>query len=378
MRELRAALALAELPDVGPSHLRSLLDRWGSAEAVLRVASHRRVDPRFPGDLRERVAALRPGSGRLEALEERDIRIVAYGGEGYPEELRHLHHPPVVLYLRGPAELDVGRSIAIVGTRAATSYGRRMARDIAGELGRRGWTVVSGLALGIDGVAHRAVLESEGTTVGVLGCGLDHVAPRRHRDLYRAITRTGLLVSEFPPEVEPAPGLFPRRNRLIAALARAVLVVQAGKKSGALITVRHALELGREVLAVPGPAGTPASEGVHDMLRDGAALATCAADVEAVLGGGSGAARDGTDAAASDAEERWRGEAIRSGFEEEEREGAEAMCRALELEPREVDDLAMACGLDAGAATALLERLVLMGLLRGLPGGRYELADPPS
>lgn len=378
MPELRAALALAELPDVGPSHLRSLLDRWGSAEAVLRVASQRRVDPRFPGDLRERVAALRPvGSGRLDALERRGIRVVAYGGEGYPEELRHLHHPPVVLYLRGPSELDPGRSIAIVGTRAATSYGRRMARDIAGELGRRGWTVVSGLALGIDGVAHRAVLESEGTTVGVLGCGLDHVAPRRHRDLYRAITRTGLLVSEFPPEVEPAPGLFPRRNRLIAALARAVLVVQAGKKSGALITVRHALELGREVLAVPGPVGTPASEGVHDMLRDGAALATCATDVEAVLGGGSGAARDGADAGPSDPEERWRGEAIRSVFGVEEREDAEAMCRALELEPREVDDLAVECGLDAGAATALLERLVLTGLLRGQPGGRYELADPP-
>lgn len=366
---------------MGPARLRSLLDRWGSAGQVLRVARHPSAHRDFPADLRKKVAALVPlEPARLDALEGRGIRVVAYGGEDYPEELGHLHHPPVVLYLRGPARLDPRRSVAVVGTRSATSYGRRMARDLGKGLARRGWTVVSGLARGIDGEAHRAVLEVGGTTVGVLGCGLDHVAPRRHRGLYEAVGDTGLLVSEFPPELQPAPGLFPRRNRIIAALTRAVVVVQAGARSGALITVRHALELGREVLAVPGPAGVPASEGVHDLLRDGAGLATSAADVVRALGDDPATAPsseagepDPSEAAAS-----WRREAIRSGFARPERATARAVCRELSGEPREADDLALACGLDAASATSLLERLVLTGILRGLPGGRYALSDPPS
>lgn len=377
--ELQAALALAEIPGVGPARLRALLDRWGSAVDVLRVARHPHAHRDFPGDLRRTVASLLPlDPTRLAALESRGIRVAAYGRDGYPEELRHLHHPPVVLYMRGPARLDPGRTVAVVGTRSATSYGRRMARDLAKGLVARGWAVVSGLARGIDGEAHRATLDAGGTTVGVLGCGLDHVAPRRHRALYRSVAETGLLVSEFPPELAPAPGLFPRRNRIIAALARGVVVVQAGSRSGALITVHHALELGREVFAVPGPAGVPASEGVHEMLRDGATLATSAADVDAGLGDRPTSGPPQTEPDPDEARERRRREAIRSTFSKSERPAARAICRELADEPREVDDLARACGLDAGSATALLERLVLAGVLRGLPGGRYGLTEPSS
>lgn len=370
--QLRAALALAEVEGLGPRRVRRLVDACGSPAAVLEsFASGRGVSlaedavgaqrGALDGELVDRLRRLRPvPPPRLEALERAGIRVAAYGVRGYPPRLAHLFDPPVVLYLAGPVDPAEGRAVAVVGTRAATEYGRRVARGLAAGLAGHGWTVVSGMARGIDGAAHRGALRAGGRSVGVLGSGLDHRFPWENRGLYAEMRQGGCLVSEFPPREPPRAWHFPRRNRIIAALAEAVVVVQAGRRSGAMNTVGHALELGREVLAVPGPVGPEASVGVHRLIRDGAGLATGAEDVLRELG----VALPGSEEEAA---------APSGGGSEEERSGAGAVRRRLREGPALADDLASASGLSPGAALALLSRLEVEGKIRALPGGRYEL-----
>lgn len=380
--ELRAALGLAESDGVGAVRFRRLVDRFGSARAAIARGPAAARSGALPADLRAVADARTADAERLDALAEEGIRLVAYGAEGYPDRLGHLHRPPPVLYLAGDGALPDGEAVAVVGTRKATGYGRRMARDLAGGLARAGWAVVSGMAAGVDGVAHRAALDAGGPTVGVLGSGLRHEYPASNRDLYRDMRTEGLLATEFPPEVRPEPAFFPRRNRIIAALADAVLVVQAGRRSGALITVEHGLELGREAFAVPGPVGPPASEGVHEMLREGATPATSAGDVLEALGAGLSDGERGTDGGSTPGRRRGDdGDGPRMPGRDRlatmfgpEADRAEAMCRALAAGPRHADELADEAGLDAGAAAAVLGRLELEGWVRGLPGGRFEAA----
>lgn len=365
-REARAALGLAEVEGLGAIRFRRLVDRHGSAGAVLAAAHRIEPSEHLPAGLVGRLRDARPAPARrLEALEERGVRLAVYGGGGYPERLGHLEAPPPVLWLQGPGRLPVERAVAVVGTRKATGYGRRMAQDLGRGFAAAGWTVVSGMAAGVDGAAHRGALEADGPTVGVLGSGLDHEYPAVHRRLYRRMRGEGLLATEFPPEARPRPGHFPRRNRILAALADAVVVVQAGASSGALITTDLALELGREVFAVPGPVGPAASVGVHGLLREGAAPATGAADVIADLEGssagrGSSDPRPGADRLA--------------GLFGPEADAARDLCRRLLEGPLDEDELARAADLRAGEAAAMLGRLELDGAVRRLPGGRWELA----
>lgn len=381
--ELRAALGLAGAGGVGAVRFRELVDGHGSARAALHHLTRRGGPSGAPSGADGASAGagagdpaprrLRPAPAeRLQRLEANGRRVVSYGLSGYPAGLGHLHRPPPVLWLEGPRELPDGRAVAVVGTRKSTGYGRRMARDLAGGLAAAGWTVVSGMAAGIDGAAHRAALDAGGPTVGVLGSGLDHRYPRVNRDLYGRMRREGLLASEFEPGLPPAPGLFPRRNRIIAALAEAVVVVQAGRRSGTSITVGHALELGREVLAVPGPVGPEASRGVHEMLREGATPATCAADVVAALGGPSTDEVPGDGDGGQDGPAAPGRDLLAALFGRDAGE-AVAICRGLASGPRHADDLAAESGLDPGTAAALLCRLELEGLVRGLPGGRFAL-----
>ena len=180
-------------------------------------------------------------------------KSVARGRVGYPALLAELHDPPARLHQRGGATEILSRpAVAIVGARSCSRYGAQAARDIACELAAAGVVVVSGLARGIDGEAHRGALAGGGLTVAVLGCGIDRDYPRAHAELARRIAESGLVVSEYPPGIEPAPWRFPARNRIVAGLARATVVVEARERSGALITADFALELGRDVFAVPG------------------------------------------------------------------------------------------------------------------------------
>lgn len=202
----------------------------------------------------------------------------------YPPLLAELHDPPAQLYVRGDVEILSQPAVAIVGARSCSAYGAQVARSVAGELAAAGLIVVSGLARGIDAEAHRGTLGVGGRTVAVLGCGIDRDYPRSHAELARRIRAEGAVISEYPPGIEPAPWRFPARNRIISGLCAATVVVEARERSGALITADFALELGREVFAVPGEITSGLSAGTNDLLRQGAAPLLSAADVLAALG----------------------------------------------------------------------------------------------
>ena len=297
------------------------------------------------------MAALSSRARSGEDFGSTETRRIQRGGTEYPDCLTHLETPPELLWARGPATLGDARMIAIVGTRRATEYGRRVAFDLAFDLAVLDWTIVSGLARGIDTAAHRGALAANGRTIAVLGCGIDHVYPVRNRGLREEIARSGLLLSEYEPTDPPLKFHFPKRNRIIAALARAVIVVQAGDRSGALITAGMALELGREVLAVPGPVDQAGSRGVHRLLRDGAGLVETAADVLDALSHQAGWDDPATG----------RIGPARDPLEELLGEG-----------PVGVDDLARAMGRPVSETLAQLGRLELSGVVRSLPGQRFE------
>jgi len=209
------------------------------------------------------------------------VRRLRRGEATYPTLLRGIPDPPPALWLRGdaPEELLTRPSVAIVGARACSSYGRSVARSLGRELAAAGLVVVSGLARGVDGEAHRGALDVGGITVAVLGCGIDRDYPAAHRELARRIVENGLIVSEYEPGVEPAPWRFPARNRIIAGLCAATVVVEARERSGALITADFALEDGREVMVVPGEITSAVSAGSNALLRLGATPVTAASDV---------------------------------------------------------------------------------------------------
>ena len=225
-------------------------------------------------------------AGYVERLHAAGLRWLARSHPAFPPLLPAVHDPPPGLFLRGDgaADLLARPAVAIVGARACSPYGRQVARLLGRELARAGLVVVSGLARGVDGEAHRGALEVGGTTVGVLGCGIDRDYPAAHAQLAREIGRTGLVVSEYAPGVPPAPWRFPARNRIIAGLAAATVLVEARERSGALITADFALEEGREVFAVPGEITSALSAGANALLRLGATPLTRAEDVLETFG----------------------------------------------------------------------------------------------
>jgi DNA processing protein len=222
----------------------------------------------------------------LERLAAGGYRFLPRSSPEFPQVLRAIHDPPTGLFLRGAAkpELLARPSVAIVGARASSGYGASVARSLARGLAAAGLVVVSGLARGIDAEAHRGALEANGTTVAVLGCGIDRNYPAAHAELARRVTDSGLIVSEYAPGVEPAPWRFPARNRIVAGLCAVTVVVEARERSGALITADLALEEGREVFAVPGEITSSLSAGTNALLKLGAAPLTSAADVLASFG----------------------------------------------------------------------------------------------
>jgi DNA processing protein len=276
---------------------------------------------------------------------------------GYPPLLRELHDPPQQLYLRGgPAELLARRAVAVVGARSCSPYGAQVGRSVARELAAAGAVVVSGLARGIDAEAHRGALEAGGVTVAVLGCGIDRDYPRGNAELARRICEQGLIVSEYGPGVEPAPWRFPARNRIVAGLALATIVVEARERSGALITADFALELGRDVFAVPGEITSALSVGTNDLLRQGAAPLVSAEDVLDAIG----------------LERQAQPSARRLSS------SAEAVLAALAAGSRTADELAAATGLAGAEVSATLVALELDGLVAGVDGVYRPAALSPG
>jgi DNA processing protein len=336
--DAEALLLLQRIPGLADRGIGRLLESFGSGRGAL-AASGRR----FTAEDRAAVG---------EALQRADAigaRVVPLGSPAYPARLLELVDPPPVLFLRGRTELLDGPAVAVVGSRRATDYGRRIATRLAEALARGGVVVVSGFALGVDGEAHRAALAAGGGTIAVLGSGPDVVHPRAHARLFREVTARGLIVTEFAPATFPLPHHFPRRNRIMAALAHAVVVVEAAERSGALITARHALDLGRDVLAVPGPIDAPTSAGANALIRDGAQPVLGAEDLFRALDlpapVAAPAAPSGTDAS--------------------------AVWAALDAGPAGVDEVAARSGLSARRALAALSLLELDGWAVQSGGARF-------
>jgi DNA processing protein len=285
-------------------------------------------------------------------LSERGVRWLARSDPGFPPRLRAIHDPPLGLFLRGAGgtELLARSAVALVGARSCSAYGAQVARSLGRELAAAGVVVVSGLARGVDGEAHRGALDAGGTTVAVLGCGVDRDYPASHRDLAERIAERALVVSEYAPGVEPAPWRFPARNRIVAGLALATVVVEAREASGALITADLALEEGRDVFAVPGEITSALSAGTNALLRLGAVPLTSADDVLSALG---------LEAAAPPAPAGLIGSA---GGE------AGALLERLRDGPATADELARATGRGAGELAVLLSELELAGLVTEADG----------
>jgi DNA processing protein len=280
-------------------------------------------------------------AGYLAGLAAAEVRWLARSDSAFPSLLGAIHDPPAGLFVRGAAEVGLlGRAaVGIVGARSCSSYGAQVARTLGRELAAAGLVVVSGCARGIDGEAHRGALDAGGTTVAVLGCGIDRDYPASHAELAARIRATGLTVSEYAPGVEPAPWRFPARNRIIAGLCAATVVVEARERSGALITADLALEEGREVLAVPGEITSALSRGTNDLLRLGATPLTSANDVLELFGLSPAAS------AAVDLSET-----------------ADNVLGRLRDGPASADELARATGLAADALASALTELELAGV----------------
>ncbi|HYF58265.1 MAG TPA: DNA-processing protein DprA [Burkholderiaceae bacterium] len=285
--ELAHWLRLALTPGVGPVAARRLLDRFGLPDAIFHAseaAVREAVGPRLADALRRPDAAReRAIEASLEWASHDAHHLVTLADADYPASLLEIADPPALLWLRGRREAIARPMLAIVGARNATAAGTAHARAFGHALSAAGWTIASGLALGIDAAAHAGALDGGAGTVAVLGTGIDVVYPSRHETLAGRIAADGALLSELPPGTAPTPGGFPRRNRLIAGLSRGVLVVEAALRSGSLITARHAAEAGREVFAIPGSIHSPLARGCHALLREGAKLVETAEDVLAEL-----------------------------------------------------------------------------------------------
>lgn len=277
---LRAWLTLARVPNLGGATVRRLLDQFGSPEAIVSAAPSRLQQGGLKPDACAAIGDPQHLESDLAWLDGDAARhAIALDDPRYPPQLQDIASPPLVLWVVGDPEVLGVPQIAMVGSRNPSPQGRENAGAFAASFARQGLTVISGLAMGIDGAAHQGALDGGGLTIAVCGTGLDRVYPARHRDLAHAIAAEGALVSEFGPGMGPLAANFPRRNRIISGLSLGTLVVEAALKSGSLITARQAMEQGREVFAIPGSIHNPLARGCHKLIRDGAKLVETAADV---------------------------------------------------------------------------------------------------
>jgi len=360
-------LRLVLTPGLGPTAIRRLLETFGLPEDVL-AAGHAKLSAALDAPRAQALLGTDPereaaAQAALDWAEAAGHHLLTLDDPRYPARLLEIGDPPPLLFVHGdPAALS-RPALAIVGSRNATRAGLGHAHDFAQALGDAGLTIVSGLAHGIDAAAHRGALATAAGTVAVVGTGIDRVYPAAHRPLADAIVAGGgAIATELPLGFPVQPSNFPRRNRLIAGLALATLVVEAARHSGSLITARQAAEAGREVMAIPGSIHSPLSRGCHRLIRDGAKLIESAEDVLAELRGALGA---GLPAAAARATER------PAPTETAPDDEQAALLQAMAFDPIDVDELVSRTGQPAGRLGALLLRLELDGKVERLVDGRF-------
>ena len=350
----RQQAILEQIPDFQQllTHNAATLKALGlAAETIDALQAWRRQDSAHP--------VIASADGIYRDCLRTGTAILTIADADYPEPLRHIHDGPLVLYVRGDRSLLGREQIGIVGSRNATRAGLEHARSFAAALGQKGLLVTSGLALGVDGAAHAGALDAGFPTVAVIGNGVDKPYPYRHRTLSERIAGEGVIVSEYPPGTSAKAGHFPRRNRIISGLSRGILVVEAGLKSGSLITARLALEQGREVFAIPGSVHNPLARGCHHLIRQGAKLVETVDDICEELGGWWTSQNEG------DSSSVIMKRPATEGLDSREI----AVLEALGYDPQSTDDLCSVTGLPADQLMQSLLLLELQGLVDSAPGG---------
>lgn len=367
--ELRALVALSLVPGVGPGRIRALLAHFGAASAVMSAPKRALAQVDRVGPQTAAAIADFDGEAEVDRQFERAARVgaelVPLWDDRYPDLLRRIYDPPAVLWLRGDLRPEDGRALAIVGTRRASDYGKRVAHHFAFELARRGFTIVSGLAYGIDAAAHRGALEAGGRTIAVLGSGVDRIYPAKNAPLAeRMAAGQGAVLSEFGLGAKPDAVNFPRRNRIVAGMAHGTLVAEARPTGGALITAWMALEQNREVFAAPAALFSPTGEGTNQLIRKG--YATLVTNVDELLAELDGQLRPAPPARAEETPEPAEAPAP-TDLNGPERK----LYDALTTEPVHLDALCERTGLDSSNALVYLLSLEFRGLVRQLAGKQF-------
>jgi DNA processing protein len=370
--DLLGHVRLACVPGIGSRLRRLLLDRFGTPEGVFaaspdEIASVGRISRKLATTI-PTLADSTVADDVIALCRKRSVDILLEGQDGYPPLLSRIDDPPGLLFVRGAILPQDSLSVAIVGARHATAYGLKVAEQLGAGLARAGYTVVSGLARGIDAAAHRGAMKAGGRTIAVLGSGVLNVYPPEHADLAHEVIDSGALISELPPLTDPNVGTFPQRNRIVSGLSLGVVVVQAADRSGALITSRLATEQGREVFAVPGPIDCRMSRGSHQLIRDGAKLVASVDDILEEFGPLFETATTADGRAVTSAAELQLGDIERRVLD------AYDTLVGGASKPAGIDDIVDASGLAASQVLATVGVLEMRRLIRRLPGNQIVRA----
>lgn len=350
---------------IGAARLRVLLDTFGSAEAAWNAPAGALMGCGLGSKLVENLLKVRAEvspDAVWERLQQQGIQVLTWEDEAYPRRLKEIDQPPPVLYLRGELLPEDEWAVGIVGTRRITPYGRQVTEEVAGLLARRGITIISGLARGVDAAAHRATLNAGGRTLAVLGSGVDRIYPPEHQRLAEDICRQGAILSDYPPGTAPESQNFPPRNRIISGLSLAIVIVEAGERSGALITASFAADQGRDVFAVPGSILAPQSAGTNRLIQNGARPLLDPKDVLEAL----------------DLTLSLERQEARRALPDDPLEAS--LYNLLGREPQHVDELCNQSGLPVAQVSAALTLMELKGLVRQVGGMNYiavkEASEP--
>lgn len=372
--EITEEIRLSMVEDIGPKRTRTLLDYFGNAAAVFEASADQLgqvegISPKLARVLSNAKKLLDPWEV-IDLCAKNKIQILVPADLRYPSRLREIGDAPPVLYVRGTLEPEDALAVAMVGTRGMSLYGRQQATRLAGELARAGFTVVSGLAAGIDGAAHQGALDAGGRTLAVLGGGVLKIYPTHHDKLAEQVMKQGAILSEFHPLMAPLPGNFPQRNRIVSGLSLGVLVIESPRKGGSLITARLAMEQNREVFAVPGPVDREGSRGCHQLIRDGAKLVETVDDIIEEFGplplpiplGRSVKPEKGE---SPDSVLRHPGERTLNPRER-------SVLDRVGTEPTSIDDIIAESGLTASQVIAVLSVLEMKRLVRRVEGNKVR------
>ena len=348
------------IPEMTPRRMDRLLRHFPTPQAAWEASEEELAAVPGFADVAAQIASERREAAldrELKRCAEQGIRFVTRLDRDYPPLLREIGTPPAVLYIKGEGSLDVTRTVAIVGTRRSSRYGRAMAERLAGDLARRRFVIVSGLAIGIDASAHRGALKAGGVTTAVLGAGFLHPCPACNKGLAQEIVQKGVLISEYSLDTRPTKWTFPQRNRILSGLSRGVVVVEAPERSGALITAHSALEQGREVFAVPGNVTNTSSRGTNRLIQEGAKLVTSVEDILEEFPDLATAPAIAPEAV---------GRAVLDLFGTERR-----VYEMIGLEPMHIDDIIARGGLSPSEAAHAVLLLQLKHLIQEVEGRRY-------